>query len=231
MWSDWMKKVVIVGIGRMGETLADKLRGKVSLFLYDVNHTKAKKIAQELNVQTADLNELAEMEIVILALPAGVMTKAVQEMKSYFKADVILVNIATSCPQKAIVDAMGSGEQVVSAKFVGHAKEIKAGEIPTIVIDAPSEQLGSVVADILAPIGKIIFASEDIVAKLNTLAAEEGIRAALRVKRKMIHLGLPEELFLPAVRGVAAGTMKAYAVGDAGPFVKELAEKILAEIN
>ncbi|WP_227765266.1 pyrroline-5-carboxylate reductase family protein [Zhaonella formicivorans] len=227
-----MSKIIgIMGAGRMGQALAVRLSGKAEILVNDVEQEKARELAKEVGGRAAELEELSAARMVILALPTSIMAKATANLKAFIRPGTLLINIATSCPKEVIIDVLGTKEQVVSVKFVGHAKEILAGENPTIVIDAPNEALASEVAELFGSMGKVVFGSEEIVAKLNVLGATEGIRAALRIKNEMEKLGLPQELYPAAVRGVAAGTMKAYASGDMGPFVQELVKQISAEMS
>lgn len=215
----------------MGQTLAKYLAGHTELLLYDIETAKARELAEQTGGQAVSLEELASAEIIILALPAAVMAAAAENLKNLLSPRNLIINIATTCPKDTIIGVLGRAEQVLSAKFVGHAKEMAAGEKPTIVIDAANEAAARKAAELFGMIGTVLFGPEDIVNKLNVLAATEGIRAALRIKSEMEKQGLPAELYPAAVRGVAAGTMKGYASGDMGPFVAELVKKLAAEQN
>lgn len=228
-----MEKIIgIMGAGRMGEAVAQRLAGKVTLLINDVEREKAQRLAEKVGGKVVGLAELGKAPMIVMALPTSVMAEATASLKDVISADTLLLNIATSCPKQVLIDVLGHDKQVVSVKFVGHAKEIIRGEDPCIVIDAPDEDTASQVAEIFKSFGgKVVFGSEEVVAKLNVLGATEAVRTALRIKAEMEKMGLPAELYEAAVRGVTAGTMKAYASGDMGPFVQEIVKKITNELN
>lgn len=227
-----MEKVMgLMGAGRMGEAVAQRLRGKAMLLINDVDQEKARNLAEKVGGQAVELDQLGKAPMIIMALPAEVMAEATASLKGVISADTLLLNIATSCPKQVLIDVLGNAKQVVSVKFVGHAKEMLQGEDPTIVVDAPDEMTASKVTEVFKPLGKVILGSEEVVAQLNVLGATEAVRTALRIKAEMEKMGLPLDLYEAVIRGVTAGTMKAYASGDMGPFVQSLVEKISEELN
>jgi len=220
-------KVTIVGAGRMGTALAVKLAKENELFVYDRDPGKTHMAAVMVGCRAAEsLADCAQGDILILALPSEVMVEAVTELLPYLAPHHILVNVATTTPRSRIEAVVEDRCAVVSAKFIGHAKEIAGGEIPQIIVDAPVPAHGQQVAALFRAIGPVEFGDENIVQRLNTMAATEGIRAAWSIKRKMVEQGIPKQYFAVAVRTVAAGTMKAYASGDAGPFVLDIINRL-----
>lgn len=227
-----MEKVIgLMGAGRMGEAVAQRLAGKARLLINDVNYDKAQKLAEKVGGQAVGLTELGKAPMIIMALPTEVMAEATASLKEVISADTLLLNIATSCPKQVLIDVLGNKQQVVSVKFVGHAKEMLRGEDPTVVVDAPDQMTAAKVAEIFQSFGKVVFGSEEVVAKLNVLGATEAVRTALRVKAEMEKMGLPLELYEAVIRGVTAGTMKAYASGDMGPFVQSIVQKLSDQLN
>lgn len=224
-----LEVIGVIGSGRMGRVLAGKLAPHYNLLVYDRDGEKAQEVAVTTGGRATDLEGVIGVPVMILALPAEAIPKAVEELLPYLRTNQLLVNIATTM-QKTIIEEILKGRcPVVSAKIIGHAKEISGGEPPMVVIDAPDLALGQRVAAIFRHLGPTVFDQEDVVQRLNVLASTEGIKAALSIEEKMRKAGIPQQYLIPAIRGVAAGTMKAFAAGDAGPFVQALIRQIQGE--
>jgi len=210
--------VGIIGVGRMGRQLAEKLRGHFDLWLYDNDNKIAAATADELSVHEARFEQLFDLEVLILALPAEVMPEMVKRLAPSLSTKQILVNIATNQKREPLQKLIAGETKVVSAKIVGHAREIAAGEAPTIIVDGDEGEETEKISHIFWHFGTVQQGSEDLVEVLNTLASGEGIKAAYTIKKKMLQEGITLSLWETAVRNVAAGTMKAFASGDVGPF-------------
>lgn len=215
-------KVLIIGAGRMGSLLTQKLSMCHLVKIYDKNISKAQEVAEKLNTEVLEPENFKEAEIIILALPGEVVSHAVREMESYFKDGQILVNVATTGKTEDIERAINNKCPVISAKIIGHAKETMSGEPLVFLIDGNDHSAISMVCNLLGKIGKVQRGSEALVQTINTIATREGIKAAYRIQQEFNKLELPEDLLETAIRNVAAGAMKAYASGDAGDFAKSI---------
>jgi hypothetical protein len=94
------------------------------------------------------------------------------------------------------------------------------------MIDGENEKARNKTAEIFGNIGAVKFGPEKIVAEINYIASEEGIKAAYNIQNRLKQLNIPEEYMSFAIRNVACGTMNAYALGDAGPFAREIIKKL-----
>lgn len=221
--------VGIIGVGRMGQQLAKAFADKCTLWLYDKDRQKAAAVTEELGVKHACFQDLFSLEILIMALPTPVMPQMCRELAPHMKEGQILVNVATTQPKKPLIEIIGSRATVISAKVIGHAYEIASGEEPTIIVDGDDAPAVKKVEDLFIHFGRVETAPEELVAKLNTIASGEGIKAAYIIKKRMEQEGIPLKYWETAVRNVAAGTMKAFASGDAGPFAQQVIEEMEAK--
>lgn len=225
-----MLTVGIIGLGRMGKLLAKRIDGHCSLLLYDRDQENASRVGSGLSASVVNIGQLVHADMIILALPTVAVLPAAKELLAVLsRTDQVLVNIATSQNTKQLADIVDHRAKVVSAKIIGHAKEIEQGEIPVIMVDGPDEDAIIMVADIFKSLGNVEQGPEDLVQSLNALASAEGVRAAYRIRRKMQVEQIPERFWETAVRNVAAGTMKAFASGDVGPFARQVIDEMEGE--
>lgn len=105
-----MNNIVVLGAGIFGTAIANELSvnkdNKVILFSRDQNkvseintlHTNKscfpnKHLTKYLSA-TLDKNELRNSDIIFIALPSSVIIETLSSLKSYFKKDVLLVNLS-----------------------------------------------------------------------------------------------------------------------------------------
>ncbi|MDK2835380.1 MAG: hypothetical protein PWP21_157 [Thermosediminibacterales bacterium] len=225
-----IEKIAIVGAGRMGRILIDKLTSWFDLLVIDKDYKKLELVNKEYNIKTTDnLNAVSLADLIILALPGDAVQPVIELMNNYIRDNQIIVNIATNVTLEMISQKLKSNK-LVSAKIIGHFHEIKSGEIPIVVLDnvLPYSDLKRIesLLSVFSKIGITVFGNEKMVKKINTIASEEGIRAAFYIKEKLKKEGIPEDLIRFAIRNVASGTMKAFASGDIGPFAQKIIQKI-----
>ncbi len=226
-----MVTVGIIGIGRMGTQLAKAFAGNCDLWLYDQDFKRADAVAKELGVKTAQYDDLFSLEALVVALPTPIMPEAFEKFRGKVKVNQILVNVATTQPKAPLEAIIGKKAKVISAKIVGHAYEIAQGEKPIVVVDGEDYSSVQKVVELFKNLGEVVTGDEALVSRLNSMASAEGIKAAYIIKEVMQAEGIPMKFWETAVRNVAAGTMKAYASGDAGPFARQVIAEMEVEKN
>ncbi|MBS3975175.1 MAG: NAD(P)-binding domain-containing protein [Syntrophomonadaceae bacterium] len=224
-----MLTIGFFGFGRMGQALASRLSRHYEVLAYDQEENKTLEVQLYGASRTIDLSALCAAKVIILALPPAAIPEAVNDIGPFLKPGHILVNIATTFSTKELALLIKDKCHVAAAKIVGHAAEIMAGETPVVVVWADNEIVSKKVSEIFNGPGTVVFDREEVVRDINVLAAREAIYAVLRIREQMAMLGISENYLSPAIRGVAAGTMKAFLTGDIGPFAKQIVEDFLAE--
>lgn len=221
-----METVSIIGVGRMGSLLAHKISYDYNLILIDKDLRKCGLLAQEIGaLATGEYSMLKLSDYIITALPAGIIPNVLEDIKPYLSENQILINISTDTEKDTFKSIQGLCK-LASAKIIGHALNIAAtGELPLVLIDADDESARQKTAEIFAHLGCICYGSEKTVKLINNIASEEGIKAALTIEARLKELNIPPEYISFAIRNVACGTMNAYALGEAGPFVQKIIEK------
>lgn len=222
-----MKAIGLIGIGRMGRVLAQKLSGRVGLKIYDREEARLQAAAAELGVTVAaDLAELAELGIVILAVPDREVISLIKDFNQLHKP-VAVINVATNVAQHALEAAAARQVACIGAKFVGQASEMALGAEPVIIVNEKPAELAVLVQEIFAPVGKIIIGQADQVTYINTLAAEKALTAAVLIEDTLrCQAAVDADIIKSAIRQVAAGILKAYADDDLGPFAREIVRAV-----
>lgn len=222
-----METVSIIGVGRMGSLLAHKISYDYNLILIDKDLRKCGLLAQEIGaLATGEYSMLKLSDYIITALPAGIIPNVLEDIKPYLSENQILINISTDTEKDAFKPVKGLCK-LASAKIIGHALNIAAtGELPLVLIDADDESARQKTAEIFAHLGCTCYGSEKTVKLINNIASEEGIKAALAIEARLKELNVPPEYISFAIRNVACGTMNAYALGEAGPFVQKIIERL-----
>jgi len=220
-----LPELLIIGSGRMGSFLARKLSGNYQVYVYDRVREAAESLSQSSNALVVDKTELNKADLVILALATDIIPQAIEEVDSYLAPGAVLVNIATTFSH---ID-LNTKRNKVSAKIVGHAKEMALGEKPVIVIEGDDNASKEMVKGVFQNIGNVFEAPTNLVSKINTISSRFGIIAALEIKKALGEMDIEEEIITAAIRNVAAGTMKAFAVGDVGPFAINIINEFQAK--
>lgn len=221
-----METVAIIGTGRMGSFIARKVRSQYNIVLIDKDLRKCGLLAKEISaIATDDYSLLTLSDCIIMALPADTIPQVVPEMKSHLEQQV-LINVSTNT-EKTVFEPLKDLCKLVSAKIIGHAQYMATtGELPLIIIDSEDISTRNKVAKIFSQLGTVCFGDENLVKNINNIASEEGIKAALNIKKRLEEINVPPEYISFAIRNVACGTMSAFALGEGGPFAQKLIQKL-----
>lgn len=222
-----METVAIIGAGRMGSFIARKLNSQYNIILIDKDLRKCGLLAKEISaIATDSYSLLALSDYVILALPADAIHQAISELKSVLQQQQVVINVSTNT-EKIALDPLKKLSKIAAAKIMGHAQHMAStGELPLIVIDSEDITIRNRVAKIFSLLGTVCFGDEILVKNINNIASEEAIRAALNIMKRLEEINIPPEYISFAIRNVACGTMSAFALGEGGPFVQKLIQKI-----
>lgn len=227
-----MKRIGLIGVGRMGRVLAGKLAGYVELKIFDRDDSRLQAVAEELGIPSAaSLEELAELDAVILVVPDREVISLIKDFNQ-LEQPITIINVATNVAQHVLEATAGKQVACVGAKFVAQASEMALGAEPVIIVNERPAGLALLAQEIFAPIGKIIIGKADTVTYINTQAAEKALTAAVLIE-ETLHCQpyANAEVIKSAIRQVAAGILKAYADDDLGPFAREIVRAIRAKLH
>ncbi|MDU4961902.1 MAG: NAD(P)-binding domain-containing protein [Sporomusaceae bacterium] len=221
-------RISIVGIGRMGRVLAARLAETAELTLYDADTERAAEVAAVVGARAAvSLEDAAQAEAVILALPDQEVIACLSKLNLVPRTSLTVINIATNLARTTFAAAAAPHIRCVSAKFVGHAAEMAAGARPVIIVDNADPELTELAATLFAGVGDVLTGDSDWVAAINTIAAEKALEAAVLIEERLRYRGFADPAIAKSAIGqVAAGIIKAYAVDDLGPFARKVVNSV-----
>lgn len=227
-----MRRIGLIGVGRMGRVLASKLSGHVELKIFDREDSRLQTVAGELGAQIAgSLEELAELGTIILAVPDREVISLIKDFNQLCQS-VIIINVATNVAQHSLELAAAKQVRCIGAKFVAQAKEIEMGAEPVIIVNERPAELTQLVQEIFAPVGKLVIGNADVVTYINTQAAEKALTAAVLIEETLrCQPYANADVIKSAIGQVAAGILKAYADDDLGPFAREIVRAIRAKLR
>jgi hypothetical protein len=227
-----MPSIGLVGVGRMGKALAARMAKEHAVCIYDRDPAQLDTVAAELSLDKADsIEKMAQMGTVVLAVPDREVISCIKCFNQ-MPYRLTVVNIATNVNRHIIREIAASHVTCISAKIVGHADEMLLGQKPLIIVDDRPAELVELVCELFAPAGDVLVGRADIVSRINTIAAEAVLSAAVNIEEKLRQQKLNDPAIVRAsIRQVAVGTLKAYADGNLGPFAREIVQAVQAKMK
>lgn len=221
-----MNKVAIVGTGRMGEAIATHIYSDVELTLLNRGSKQGKELAQTLHAHySTDFSVLNQVDVILCCVPQGMTDKVIRKASRYASTGTIIINCSTKAWIKDEVKKEHHQLHYVEAKIIGHAGSIKAGKRAYVIAEA-DEDVRDNVTDIFSPLAEVVFDDPALVEKLNKVATEVGIKAAVQLDQQVRDKKLSPEIKQILLENVCAGVMSAYARDDLGHFAKQIVEDL-----
>lgn len=222
----------IIGIGRIGRVLADRLAATQPLLLYDRNAERVAAAAQETGAAVADsMEQAAACKVVILAIPDTEVINCIKDFNG-MTHEITVINVATNVSQSVLDSIAAKHVRCIGVKIIGHAAEMALGQDPVIIVNERPKELVETASQIFAAAGHVVIGRADIVAEVNTIAAEKALEAAVLIEDALRRKGYAgQDIMQSAIRQVAAGVLKAYANDDLGPFAREIVRAVKAKLH
>lgn len=222
----------LVGVGRMGRVLAHALARDMELCLFDRNEAQMNRLAEELYVTTVhQLEDIVKMRTVILAVPDHEVVSCIKTFNQ-IKEPLTVINIATNVGQQMLERMAAPHVKCICVKFIGHADEIARGARPVIIVNQFPADIVPQMVDLFQRVGQVIVGRADIVHRINTIAAEKALEAAVNIEETLKQEKITDQnMIKSAISQVAAGILKAYADGNMGPFAREIVLSVKSKIK
>lgn len=215
-------KTGVIGAGRMGKRLAQRLSGKHDVFLYDADPAAAQAAAQALGLRAAADLTGESADALVLAVP-DMAVKPCIEMLLAQQATALVFSVATNISREMLAEMAGASLRALNVKLIGHAGEMGCGGQPVIVVDEADPALAAVAAELFAPVGSVVLANADVVQTINVIATEQALKAAVMLEQALRTAGIENwQMIHGALSVVAPGVIKAYAEDDLGPFARKI---------
>lgn len=218
---------VVVGAGRMGSIVAGQLPERTQKIIIDIDQEKARRVAKKVKGTPSDsLDSAGKADLVAVVLPASAVNETVRKLLTVVKKGATILNMATAAHIDPALFENKKDIAIVDAKIIGHAMSISRGEPGIVVVQCREEARFSLIRDQLPGFYRVVQGEAHQVEKINRIGSAEGIKAAMKVRKKLSKLNVPEEWIDVAIRTVCAGTMRSFAENDLGHFARELVKKI-----
>lgn len=222
--------MAVVGAGRMGSVVAGQLPQSTKKIIIDMDLEKASRLAEKVGgTPTDNLESANRADMVAVVLPTPVVNKTVEALLNGIQKGAIILNMATTATIDPALVEKNRDVWIVDAKIIGHAISISRGEPGIIVVKCDDKNRFNLIREQLPGFHHVVQGDADLVEKINKIGSTEGIKAAVKVRKKLSKLDIPEDWIEVAIRTVCAGTMKSFTENDLGHFARELVRKIEKE--
>ncbi len=213
-------KAGIIGTGRMGKILAQRLATQHEVFIYDADPAAAEATAQALGLRAAASLTGEAADALVLAVPDAAVKPCI-EMLLAQQTTAIVFSVATNISREILAEMAGASLRCLNVKIIGHAGEMGRGGQPVIVADNSAPHLAELACQLFAPAGTVLVAEADLVKTINSVATEEALKAAVAIEQALCAAGIDDPAMIAgALSVVAPGVIKAYAEDDLGPFAR-----------
>lgn len=215
--------VGIVGVGRMGEAIAQRLPKDINLLLADKDVNRTKKLARVLSARAKSVREtFLESDAVLLIVPPASIYPLVKKYNDIMKSNALLVNMATSIQtDKVRREIKRKDVKVVGAKVVGQAYAILKGDKAAFLLSTNEPSAVNLLRYLFDSIGKVIVCDEMLAEKINNEATRFGLRLAIDLRKQLEKICTSEDLIDVAIKTVAAGTIQDYPPNGSNEYIEE----------
>ncbi|MFL6559887.1 MAG: NAD(P)-binding domain-containing protein [Bacillus sp. (in: firmicutes)] len=222
------QRIGLVGLGKLGTAMMTHWDKLIALGVYHPVQTKAEQFLQ--SFQKGYLlaeNEVKDVEILILALPATEIIPFITSLKLQSNASnvPIIINMATNLHTNQI-KIQFPDLQVHGVKYMGHSKDLLEHGNGLFITEAA---LPPTVVELFQELGKVMIDSENCLTEVNKLATYFAIKTAITIETEFRNRGLSKEYLKRALTSLAPEVIRSYNEGSLGHFAKEIVKEIKAE--
>ncbi|MCS0789303.1 NAD(P)-binding domain-containing protein [Cytobacillus firmus] len=216
-------KIGLAGIGKLGTAMMTHWhKSNLPIGIYHPNRSKAEQFAEKFpNGRPLTDDELKQMDMILLALPAG---KVLSFMESMFpvESSVAFINMATALPTKSILERFPSCK-VYGLKYMGHSRDLMENGNGLFISE---DQLPGPILDLIKPLGEIVKDSEGRLVEVNKLATFFAIKTAVEIENEFISKDYPPAYIKRALASLAPEVIRSYSEGTLGHFAQEIVKEI-----
>jgi pyrroline-5-carboxylate reductase len=219
-------KIGMIGAGRMGRILAARMALEHEVVMYDAAFSGAERVAEDLRLKAvASLDEM-NVDAVVLAVPDSAVESCIAKLREGNKPWKVF-SVATNISREMLAAMAEEKVPCLNVKIIGHAGEMSRGQNPVVVIDEGAIDMVRMAQQIFASVGTVLVGNADQVKRINSVATEEALKAAVTIERELLSAGITDaELLRGALSQVAPGVLRAYAEDDLGPFARGIVKAL-----
>ncbi len=221
----------IAGIGKLGTAIMKQLdlRGTYIGF-YHPNQKKMDAFAQTFPQHfPLTKTEIAELDFLLLALPANQIAPFVTELASsqISLKKPVFVNLATVM-NTADLRKQFPDLKWVGIKYMGHSEDLLQRGNGLFIMEqntSPSPEEQSV-HQFFSQLGQVCIDSESTLEEVNKLATYHAIKAAKELEEALRKAGYPKEYVTRALLSISPEVIRSYANDTLGHFGRMIAAQL-----
>nr|VFK25651.1 MAG: NADP oxidoreductase coenzyme F420-dependent [Candidatus Kentron sp. MB]VFK29632.1 MAG: NADP oxidoreductase coenzyme F420-dependent [Candidatus Kentron sp. MB]VFK74846.1 MAG: NADP oxidoreductase coenzyme F420-dependent [Candidatus Kentron sp. MB] len=223
--------VGILGAGRLGSAIANRLVSSRRLVIADREENRARRIAHALDAEFSTVTRLVtRMSVLLLAVPPEEILSLISTYRDRFRRGALLVNLATSLGTDTLNEALERKDiKAVGAKPVTQATALRSGRKVVFVTACQDIALRERLTRVLAPVGKLIHGDEMNVSEINALATRAALAFARHLRCSLAAKHVPAPLINAAVYSVAVGTILDYPNDNDNPYIRTQLKELAHE--
>jgi pyrroline-5-carboxylate reductase len=223
------KRIGLVGIGKLGTALMTHWDKKtITTGVYHPLKKKAEQFVQHYeNSYIINDDELQELDVLILALPATEVLPFISSLKlpSNSQHTPYIINMATNLSTKDISIKFPS-LKVLGVKYMGHWKDLLEHGNGLFVSESA---LPPNIEELFQELGKVKIDSESCLTEVNKLATYFALQTAINIESEFATRGISPEYLKRALTSLAPEVMRSYSEGNLGHFAKKIVKELQAE--
>lgn len=216
-------KIGLAGIGKLGTAMMTQWhKSNLSIGFYHPDRSKAEQFAEKFpNGRPLTDDELKQMDVILLALPAG---KVISFIESMFpvESSIDFINMATALSTNSIRGRFPSCK-VYGLKYMGHSRDLMENGNGLFISE---DQLPDPIVDLFKPLGEIVKDSEDRLSEINKLATFFAVKTAVEIEDDFIRKNYPPAYIKRALASLAPEVIRSYSEGTLGHFAQEIVNEI-----
>lgn len=201
-------KVAIVGAGRLGTLLAQRLPAGCRKVIIARRREQAQALADEVGGVASDsLAAVRGAQAVLLAVPGEAVSGVLSGLAPHLDEGALVVNMAPDLLSSEVA-ARFPRLQVIGAKLIGHAGDMLQGAEGAVVLEGADSEAQQYLEELFRHLGVVLVGREAEVQRTMAVLEEEMGRAATAARHRLEELGLAPALVRVALRSVAPGLLR-----------------------
>lgn len=219
-------KVAVVGAGKLGALLADRIPRSCRKVVISRRKAEAVALADEVGGIASDqFSAVRGCSVIFLAVPDERVQSVVGGLAPYVEPRALLVNTALTVRTADLAGAFPN-LRFAAVKVVGDPAEMALGGTGAVLLDHVSPEEEERLRELLAGLGPVARAPEEAALSATAAIFDEMSRALDGLRHRLAEMGLSDDLITPAVASAGPGLLRSLAMGQPVPFTKGMLDRL-----
>jgi len=220
--------VGVVGAGYLGRLLAAKLSSHQDVLVTDKVPSKASELALKVPVRAVNPEELfGTADVVVLVIPPEEIIPLLWRQGGRLSPGSMVINMASSLPTREIAQVLAHRDvKVAGLKLLGQAYALSLDLKVLFIYCSGDNGLYPSIADLFAPLGKVIPGDEKTVEVVNDLSTRFGLAMYLQLEKQLEEYQLTPEMKEVAIKAVAVGTILDFPPREPNEYINRRLDQV-----